>query len=37
LILHVREITSDVVEETEKQIYDEQSEVEGFLDVSETE
>jgi hypothetical protein len=35
LILHVREITSDVAEETEKQIYDEQSEVEGFLDILE--
>ena len=34
-IRHVREITSDVVEEIEKQIEGEQNEVEGFLDVPE--
>ena len=34
LILHVREITSEVVEETEKKIEEELSEVEGFLEVA---
>lgn len=34
-MLHIREVTRKVVEDTEKQIEEEQNEVEGFLDVSE--